>query len=875
MTTITQVLNGQNRVGLRFNLRLLLLLILLQISAVVYGQVQSEECATPEPTVEQYLAYKASLDAFLSQQSLIPSQSNTSDEIYEIPVHLIVIFDSDGNPPFPNLVNNLQDCIENTNRNLNYVNRHLHPRIRFYICLVDQISDNDLYNRQGPSGIISRIRANHPHVDLPSNMINYILNNERFGVGSFPHGIKMPANYNLGVSALHEFGHYFGLYHTHQSTTYPCNGDGGTISLYPDHSPNLLCPPLGGIIPCADTDGEGVPNYGKCYADLIEDTPVDVFCSTSHYINNIDCIREVNGENHVYHPDYANAMSYWNNPIDTRSKLSAEQIQRVIDVFENPELGVPPFGGDMSNLVNEVMPDCDNVIIEGNYPPAAGYIDRVKYCSTSEEYIPTSFGNGYVLQRTGLAGTFERINEGIFPIRKEVIQAGVTTGFCDFSALISGQNGFTIPDWNHLRANFDVSVLDILFIRRHILGAEELPKPYYWIAADVNNSGTITTLDLILIQRVILGINNDFANVPPWRFVPKYALGENFNFAAQFHDNPFSAEWVNNGITHRYLTGVTNSYLGGRNNNGPNSFDNVIQFTIDRTAPYARDPDTWSFYAVKTGDVSSSLCEGENEEDTDFTVNIPSHPCLTKGVPVKLRIEFDQDVKYLEGLQLQLKIDTELFEHISLVENSEEVTSNETSGSTILSTNPSPVESRGGIIANEDVHFDKGITRLAWYNKGNDQSIVNISGGDTFLEFNVTPAKTICDLSNAFQLINSKFNMAVVGNGKYAPVVLKELALGVEVLPVSGRVTHHGILNVFPNPTSGNEINFRLSLGASDPVSVQLWDMYGNSSYTELGVVGNGELQLPAISAAGFMPGVVYYLIRMGAEVHSGYFVKI
>ena len=117
--------------------------------------------------------------------------------------------------------------------------------------------------------------------------------------------------------------------------------------------------------------------------------------------------------------------------------------------------------------------------------------------------------------------------------------------------------------------------------------------------------------------------------------------------------------------------------------------------------------------------------------------------------------------------------------------------------------------------------------------------------------------------------------MAVVGNGKYAPVVLKELALGVEVLPVSGRVTHHGILNVFPNPTSGNEINFRLSLGASDPVSVQLWDMYGNSSYTELGVVGNGELQLPTISAASFMPGVVYYLIRMGAEVHSGYFVKI
>jgi len=851
MTTITQVLNGQNRIGLQLNLRLLLLLILLQISAVVYGQVQSAECATPEPTVEQYLAYKASLDAFLSQQSLIPSQSNTSDEIYEIPVHLIVIFDSDGNPPFPNLVNNLQDCIENTNRNLNYVNRHLHPRIRFYICLVDQISDNDLYNRQQPFEIISRIRANHPHVALPNNMVNLILNNQQTGVGGFPDGVKLLASYDLGVLALHEFGHYFGLYHTHDGTSFTCNSV-VQITLYPDHSPNPSCPPLGGIIPCADTDGDGVPNYGKCYADLIEDTPVDVFCSTSHHTNNIDCVREVNGENYVYHPDYENAMSYWQG---TRARLTSGQMQRVIDIFENPELGVPPFGGDMSDLVNEVMPNCDNVIIEGNYPPAAGYIDRVKYCSTSEEYIPTSFGNGYIQQDFSGAGYIERINDGIFQIRKQAALIGAITTNCDFTRLISSQNDFTIPDWNHLRANYDVNILDILSIRRHILGMEELPKPFYWIAADVNNSGTITTLDLIQIQRVILGVSDRFGSVPSWRFVPKYALGENFNFAAQFHDNPFSAEWVNNGITHRYLTGVTNSYLGGRNNNGPNSFDNVKQFTIDRTAPYARDPNTWSFYAVKTGDVSSSLCNGENEEDTDFTVNIPSHPCLTKGVPVKLRIEFDQNINYLEGLQLQLKIDSELFEYISLVENN------------------------GGIIGNEDLHFDKGITRVVWYNKGNAQSIVNVSGGDAFLELYVTPAQTICDLSNVVKLVNSTFNTAVVnvrnGNGKYAPQVLKELALGVEVLPVSGRVKQHGILNVFPNPTSGNEINFRLSLGASDPVSIQLWDMYGNSSYTELGVVGNGELQLPTISAASFMPGVVYYLIRMGAEVHSGYFVKI
>jgi lysyl endopeptidase len=65
-----------------------------------------------------------------------------------------------------------------------------------------------------------------------------------------------------------------------------------------------------------------------------------------------------------------------------------------------------------------------------------------------------------------------------------------------------------------------LSTLDLILIRKHILGLEKLGSPYQMIAADVNLSNSITTLDLILIQKVILGVDLAFPNAPSWRFIP-------------------------------------------------------------------------------------------------------------------------------------------------------------------------------------------------------------------------------------------------------------------------------------------------------------------------------------------------------------------
>ncbi|MFZ1423441.1 MAG: cohesin domain-containing protein [Saprospiraceae bacterium] len=66
-----------------------------------------------------------------------------------------------------------------------------------------------------------------------------------------------------------------------------------------------------------------------------------------------------------------------------------------------------------------------------------------------------------------------------------------------------------------------VSTADIVKIQRHILGFEKLNSPYKIIAADVNNSASITAADITEIRKLILGVQNEFANCDSWTFVPK------------------------------------------------------------------------------------------------------------------------------------------------------------------------------------------------------------------------------------------------------------------------------------------------------------------------------------------------------------------
>ncbi|MEM0992054.1 MAG: dockerin type I domain-containing protein, partial [Bacteroidota bacterium] len=94
------------------------------------------------------------------------------------------------------------------------------------------------------------------------------------------------------------------------------------------------------------------------------------------------------------------------------------------------------------------------------------------------------------------------------------------SGNFQFGGLAAGLDYSITPYKNDDVLN-GVTTLDIVLISKHILGIDPLGDPYQIIAADVNNSGSITTFDMVALRRLILGMDQELKTNTSWRFIPK------------------------------------------------------------------------------------------------------------------------------------------------------------------------------------------------------------------------------------------------------------------------------------------------------------------------------------------------------------------
>jgi hypothetical protein len=98
-----------------------------------------------------------------------------------------------------------------------------------------------------------------------------------------------------------------------------------------------------------------------------------------------------------------------------------------------------------------------------------------------------------------------------------------------------------------------VSTLDLVLIQRHILGISKLDSPEKLIAADINKDGKVAANDLVELRRLILGMINKLPNNDSWAFVPK----------SHVYINPLSPFDAPRSMTLNVTTDITNADFMG------------------------------------------------------------------------------------------------------------------------------------------------------------------------------------------------------------------------------------------------------------------------------------------------------------------------
>jgi len=178
---------------------------------------------------------------------------------------------------------------------------------------------------------------------------------------------------------------------------------------------------------------------------------------------------------------------------------------------------------------------------------------------------------------------------------------GLTNGM-DYSVLASKED----------MAVNGLSTYDIILITKHLLGEKLLDSPYKMIAADVNNSKSISTLDIIYLRKVLLGTDSQFANNKIWRFIPA-----DYQFP-----NP------------------ANPWQG--------VFPEVLNIN-DLTGEVRGD-----FIGIKTGDINgSAILDLQPRTNASFTLDVNE---VKLGVGQEVEVDFTAPVQTIDGFQMTLEL---------------------------------------------------------------------------------------------------------------------------------------------------------------------------------------------------------------------------
>ena len=371
-------------------------------------------------------------------------------------------------------------------------------------------------------------------------------------------------------------------------------------------------------------------------------------------------------------------------------------------------------------------------------------------------------------------------------------------GFFELLGVPFGNNYTVRPERDEDPLN-GVSTLDLMLISRHILGVQPLNTPYKMIAADVNRSGSISTLDIIALRKMILGMENHLPNGnASWRFVDANHIFLNPN-------NPFATP----------IPEVVNI----------NGFD---QDHVDA-----------NFVAIKVGDVDLSASPNgftdidERDPEGIMMINVPD---VSVNEGQAFTIPFTTTgLNDVLGYQFTLRFNREMLEYVE------------------LSTGPVPGMS--------STNFNVQKTHDGWITTSWNQANEMPSDGQSEL-FAITfrarqAIESLQELLSFTSVPTAKEAYDMEGN-----IMDVGLHFG-EAVSASGsvRVEGYELYQNRPNPFSTKTvIGFKLPIAGEAKVTV--YDMAGKVLFHQEGYYGAGAHELIIKGDDLAASGLLYYQLQ-------------
>jgi hypothetical protein len=618
--------------------------------------------------------------------------------------------------------------------------------------------------------------------------------------------------------AAHEMGHYFGLSHTFI-------GDQPGQFVIP---PNTTNTDLIGI--CSNT------------GDLLCDTPADL----SEIFFSSDCVTFTCGSNCLdplgvpYAPDPTLLMSYHRSECLNRFSNGQRLIMRTLfQSAPNYAKLRDPDAVCTAAKFGKVIANCADLVKD---VPLKDLIVQVQEGGSGMTCnIPTDATGTY--QLSTLSGSCQFSSPGL---RKLFPQK-------DFFP------GFTTP--KYLELTNGVGVYDLILISRNILGLEQLDSPYKLISADANNSGTVTTFDIVTIRRAILGSITSFP-AGSWRHVPNMWF-DIAGFSPVFNsNNPFAASVVDP------LTGILRTYLGNNNNEQFSWMDKVSLSTLPGSPgfQFSNLESSWSFTATKVGDVDCSADDDALTGEPPINVFLPPAGGIsitttantTKTIKVVLNTP-----KAVSGWQMGINYDL-----------GDLTIGQVTDGNEGLFLNAD------NFYKSEDETAQKGQLNALWFSE--DGTALDLNNKVLFT-FVVNAKSNISKFENKLDLNQFAAGLKFYDNTgnliKNVGLRLEEsngLGLG------SGNIAERSFnlepstemeVQVSPVPFS-NSLWFAVNMPSDESATLSIFDMTGRLMLQNKQLLQKGRNDFEMDNLSGFPAGVYTYILKAGTLSKVGKLIK-